>query len=255
MTKIGRVGWITYGLAAAGALLAIGWLVASLLPAARDMMLDTALGFFMAVIVAALLWWAGAQLVPDRRFWRLLAAGWTVGLVGNVAWGVYELVSGQKLPYISLVDALYVARYGFVIAAFVLLLAPWTRRRLARLAIVVLLLVAVTVLVLFWPALPTSGSSLGFFLAGTIFPLLDAVLLPLVAWAWRVGPSRLRTPVGLLLLCSLVYAAANWLTFRVRVAVPDDSSFAAGVLWALSDILAGLAALWALARSPDSIKG
>jgi len=250
----------TLALAGAYLVLAAGWLLSYLLPVAWEV--AQAVAFFLGLVVAALLWWTARQQRTERLsrpvrpgLWGLLAAGWTVGLAITIAWGVYELLAGHALPGGSWFGELYVVRYGLVMAAFGRCLSPWTGRRWAGLAYIGLLALVVTWCGLLWPFLAVTRTPLSDLLAYGLYPFLDVVVIGLAVWAWRAegaaGPlagicvSR-RGAIGLLLLSMTAYGAANWINLLVRGASYDALSDLPAFFWALSDMLAGLAALRAI---------
>jgi len=237
---------MTLILAGAYLLLAAGWLLSCLLPVASEA--AQAVAFFLGLVVAALLWWTARQQPTERLYWGLLAAGWTVGLAISIAWGLYELVTGHALPGGSWFGELYVVRYGLVMAAFGRCLSPWTGRRWAGLAGLALLALAVTWCGLLWPTWAAGQAPLSDLLAYGLYPFLDLVVVGLAAWAWRAerAAAGRRRMIGLLLLAMIAYGAANWINLIVRGASCDALSDLPAFFWALSDILAGLAALRAL---------
>ena len=237
-------------LAGAYLLLAAGWLLSYLAPVAWEVTQVAA--FFLGLAVAALLWWTARQRRDERLFWGLLAAGWTVGLTISIAWGVYELATGRALEGGSWFGELYVVRYGLVMAAFGRCLSPWTGRRWAGLAGICLLALAVTWCGLLWPTWAASHAPLADLLAYGLYPLLDVVVVGLAVWAWRAEGAAApqagicagrRTAISLLLVAMIAYGAANWINLMVRGASYDALSDLPSFFWALSDMLAGLAAL------------
>ena len=244
---------MTLVLAGAYLLLAAGWLLSYLVPAAWEV--AQAVAFCLSLVVTALLWWTARQQRLARlstqipfRGWDLLAAGWTVGLAVSVAWGLYEVIAGHALPGGSWFGELYLVRYGLVMAAFGRCLSPWTRRRWAGLAGIGLLALVVTWCGLLWPTLAATGARLSDLLAYGLYPYLDVVVVGLAVWAWLVtGTSgREQGVIGLLLLAMIAYGAANWINLVVRGAQYAAWSDLPACFWALSDMLAGLTALKAL---------
>ena len=73
-----------------------------------------AISFLVNLAAIGSLWWAARRSTTARPFWRALAAGWTLALLGNVAWIVYDLTTGKRLPPLSWIDIFYVARYVLV---------------------------------------------------------------------------------------------------------------------------------------------
>jgi hypothetical protein len=218
------------------------WLLTYLMPAARTIMLDAILAYILGLIVTALLWWTAYKAIHPRRFWGWLAAGWTIGLLGDTVWGVYELLTGNPLPHISLVDAIYLARYALVFVAFWRYLRVPTSRQWICL-LVVLLLAAAAVgggVLLSVPAARRTAP----LLAGAIYPILDVGLMYIGLEARKQQPAgRLRNALGLLTLALLAYGAADWFSFYGQ-AIPFDPVIGlAALFWPLSDILAGIGVL------------
>ncbi len=223
--------------------LTAGWLLSYLAPVAWEV--AQAAAFFLGLAVAALLWWTARRQRDLRGLWGLLAAGWTVGLTISIAWGVYELVTGRPLPGGSWFGELYVVRYGLVMAAFGRCVSPWTGRRWAGLAGIGLLALAVTWCGLLWPTWATTQAPLSELLAYGLYPFLDVVVVGLAVWAWRAEGTagRRRDAIGLLVLAMIAYGAANWINLVVRGASYEAPADLPAFFWALSDMLAGLAAL------------
>lgn len=225
-----------------GAGLTALWLLSYLIPATRAVMLDMILAFVIGLVVTGLLWWAAWTLTYPGRFWGWLAAAWTVALLGSVAWGVYELVTGESLPYISLVDTLYLARYALVLVAFWRFLCVPTGEQWVRL-LTALVVGAAVVLAGFFLSVPLSRQT-AFWLSGAIYPILDVGLMFVAVEAWRCEPEgRLRNSLGFLTLALMAYGAANWLNFYGRAIPFEAISGLAPLFWVLSDILTGLGVL------------
>jgi len=237
---------MTIVLAGAYVLLVAGWLLTYLLPVPWEA--AQAVSFFLGLVVAALLWWAARQQRAERLYWGLLAAGWTVGLVIGIAWGVYELATGHELVGGSWFGELYIVRYALVMAAFGRCLSPWTGRRWAGLAGIALLALAVTWCGLLWPTWAVTKAPLSDLLTYALYPFLDVMVVALAVWAARVeGVAGSRQhAIGLLLLAMIAYGTADWINLLVRGASYDALSALPAFFWALSDMLAGLAALRAL---------
>ena len=247
---------MTIVLTGAYVLLVAGWLLTYLLPVPWEA--AQAVSFFLGLVVAALLWWAARQYRSERLYWGLLAAGWTVGLVIGIAWGVYELATGHELVGGSWFGELYIVRYGLVMAAFGRCLSPWTGRRWAGLAGIGLLALAVTWCGLLWPTWAATHAPLSDLLAYGLYPFLDVVVVGLIVWAWCIlrrgsrserAAAYPRRMLGLLLLSMIAYGAANWINLIVRGASYDALSDLPAFFWAVSDMLAGLAALRAIRSS------
>ncbi len=247
----GKTRWGVLTLSGAGILFALGWLIAYLVPTAREMMLDALLGSLLILTVIGLLGLAGRRSTDTRAFWWLLMAGWGVGLLGNLAWGVYEIVTGRDLPYFSGVDLLYLARYVLVFLAFwryPLGARPW---RWAGAVALALAAAAVVWFALFRPALGperiTSAHLLDFATAAS-YPILDTVVLYAAVWAWAHAAGSERNAVLLLVLAMVAYGVANWINFRSVLSLAPPSALP-DLFWPLSDILAGAGAGYVLWQS------
>ncbi|MGC9398506.1 MAG: hypothetical protein ACP5HM_05155 [Anaerolineae bacterium] len=229
-------------------LLTVAWFVGALVPAAQGWMVDVAAGFLLTLVTLAALWWTAAGKGRMWRFWRLIALAWTLNLLGTVAWGVYEMVTGVSLGIFSWIDGFYLLRYGVILAAFAGALRPWKARDWALLAAVTLLLGAGVWFGLYRPLRPTFDQPLRYFLGGVLYPILDAALLFAALWTWRAleRPTGRRS-VALFALGLLSYGIANVLNFQARATDLDAASLLAGIGWLLADAFSGGAAL--LARS------
>lgn len=225
-----------------GAVIIALWLLAYLIPPCRSIMLDMALSFILGLIATGLLWWAAYLSSPPRHFWGVLAAAWTVNLLGAIAWGLYEQISGNPLPFVSLVDLLYLARHALVFAAF------WKGFQLPRgrqwlWLLGSLLLAAAVVLGAYFISVPSSRQGARW-LAGAIYPILDIGILYVALEAWKGEPQgSLRNTLAILALAFFAYCAANWVNFFGQVIPVDAVAGLAPLFWPLSDILAGIAVL------------
>jgi len=208
--------------------------------------------YLFGLALTGLLWWAARRAATTRPFWTLLAAGWTVGTLGSLAWGAYEVSTGQDLPVISLVDGVYVLRYVLVWLAFWRYPLPWPRRRAWELAgaMLAVALLGGLVVVSFVPAEPRQRL-IAFTSWG--YPVLDAGVL-FTVWLRRRGlPSvPFRRIVSFLALAMLAYGLANCANFG-----KFGFSWAAGAplssaLWFLSDVLTAVAVVDFLRRGAQT---
>jgi len=236
-------------LSGAGGLLLVVWLVAALTPALRGM-LDFGASFLLNFVVTAALWWAVRQSASEAKsFWRWLALGWGLNVVGNLAWAAYDFVVGESLAILSWIDGFYIARYILVFVAF----WRYPRRALrAQWTSYVILLASATSLVwlaLFRPVMATLPQPLLYFFGGALYPIMDVALVyaALLTWAY-VADARMRTAARWLTLAMGAYGVANWINFGARSASLDAASFAAGLFWLLADVGTGTAALYAVRR-------
>jgi hypothetical protein len=234
-----------------GAFLTAFWLLAYVAPVGRALMLDTVLSLLLGLMIIGLLWWATRCSIRPRRFWAALTAAWIIGLLGNIAWGLYEQITRVPLPTISLVDAMYLARYALILAAYWYFLCPPSRRQWMRLLLVLLVAVALTGAEFFLTSSPLGRTFL--FWAWAVYPILDAGLIYVGLSAWRrEPPGHLRNALGLLGLALVAYGLANWLNFYGHMISYDTVLSLANLFWPLSDVLASLGVLHVLWMTPPT---
>ena len=236
-------------------LLAVAGIATSLFPATREMMVDMALSMLLTIGIAVLQWRAGSQSTDAKAFWRLLAGAWTTGLMGNIAWGMYEMLTGESLPILSWVDAIYVTRDILVLMALWRYPGRPLRRREFDVITIPAATAAIAWLLVFRPTLTAAAITpqrIRDFIGVAIYPILDAGLIyaALLAWA-GAAKGRLRHAVALIFASAICYGIANCFQFGVRV-VPDYTSSLPDPFWLLSDLLAGSAAAYILWREPSS---
>ena len=218
------------------------WLLSYLIPATRTLMLDTILAFLIGILVTGLLWRAAYTFTHPRCLWVWLAAAWTVALLGSIAWGVYELVTGESLPYLSVVDVLYLARYVLILVAFWRCLCVPAGEQWIRLLMALVVGTAVAIGG-FFVSVPIPRQT-GYWLAGAVYPILDVGLLYVAIEARRCEPEgRLQNTLGFLALALLAYGAANWLNFFGQAIPFQPAAGLSTLFWPLSDILVGLGVL------------
>jgi hypothetical protein len=247
-----RKSWVSYTLIGVAALLTLAWTLTVLLPGAGEMMLDMVVTMLLTIAVAALLWHAGSRSVDAKTFWRLLAVGWAVNLPGNIAWGVYEMITGESLPILSFVDAIYATRYVLVLLALHRYPGQASGRRWPSLLAVLAAATAVTWVLLYRPTLMAAEITLSRvrdFIGVAMYPMMDIVLIYAAVLTWvRASKSHLRNGLGILTLALAFYNIANWFQFGNR-AVTGFTSAMPDIFWPLSDVLAGFAATYALWRA------
>ena len=191
---------VFYIFAGVGALIVAAWLLTYPLPVRREMMLDSTLSFLLTIVLTGLLWWTSRQSTNARTFWTLLASGWTLNLVGNAAWGASRMVTGKSVPLFGWIDAIYIARYILVFAAFWRCLDR-LGRRWVDLVVVIAIAIVVAWLGVFWPKMTSPDVELSHildFLSGAIYPIVDAALIYLAILAWARAAERPKRPLGLL---------------------------------------------------------
>jgi hypothetical protein len=72
----------------------------------------------LPMLTTAALWCAAWKRANTRRFLVPLAAGWTIGVIGNLTWGIYNMVSDNALPALSFSDTLFALRDALHLVAF-----------------------------------------------------------------------------------------------------------------------------------------
>lgn len=238
-----------------GLLLALGWIVVILLPSARDMMLDFAFSFLLNLLVTILLWWVARRTTGRvRTFWRWIALGWTLNVVGNLAWSVYDLVSEMPLPIFSWIDILYLARYVAMGTALTHLPRTWKARRWLDWGAVAVAAAAFIWLALFRPTLASAATPWTHFLGGAFYPILDAALVYAAVLSWSNAHAKaVRRILGGVAFSMLTYGVANWINFTARSVSLEATALFAGFFWLLADLFIGFTALSALTCAPQRV--
>ncbi|MBN2004782.1 MAG: hypothetical protein JXA21_15600 [Anaerolineae bacterium] len=226
------------------------WLAAVLFPALMGEQAHFVTGFFLSVLLLSILRWATRYTTStEQELWAWLTIAWALGLLGNVAWGIVQMLTGVEPGLFSWLTWLYVARYIAFFLGLWQFSRPW---RWTRWAAVVVIATAATVLLwwaLFRPALPMENAT-AIFVSGALYPVMDFILLFGVFCLWpKMTNVRGRRIAAILVMVVLCYGAANWINFGVRVTNWDATSFWANFLWGASDILTGIAALSAIWRA------
>lgn len=229
-----------------GTLIAMAWLVAYVTPAFRRRMMDRALYFLLDLLLIVSLWWVARQSTGTGNFWTLMAAGWTSNLVGNTIWGVYNMRANKKLPTLSPVDVLYVARYILVLVAFWLYPTTMPTWQWASMIGFTLVIAAATWPRLFRPISKSTKDPLHYLLGRAIYPILDITIVCAAILSWtRAATNDWRAITGLFIIGLAAYGVANWLNFRDRAASLAVLKNRAAFFWPLAAIFAGLATLCA----------
>lgn len=218
----------------------------------------SAILFLFPLVVAGMMGWLAWRRKATRLFWGLLAAGWAINVAGNVAWGVHDMVTGSRLPPLSWIDLIYLARYVCIALAFWLYPAVWPRRRLLE-AVGVLILTALALWVtVYRTELAASKRAWDEFIGVAIYPVFDAGIVYLSLSRWRENEEAVwKLTVLLLLAGASAYGVANMINFFVRMAAVDAVSGWADLFWFLSDALAVAAMgwFWRRGRNLDPCKG
>ncbi|MCP4538814.1 MAG: hypothetical protein GY832_16900 [Chloroflexi bacterium] len=235
--------------ASIGALIALTWLLTYPLPIRQEMMLDVILSFLLTIMLTVLLWWTSRCSISNRAFWALLATGWALNLVSNVAWGASEMATGESVALFGWIDVIYVTRYIVVFVAFWRCTGRPGRQQWASLVTVAAAVTAATWLLVFRPTLASPDVELShilYFLSGAIYPIMDAVLIYAAILVWTRTAEQSKKPFALLTLAMISYGIANCINWSTRMASLEAESGLAAFLWLLTDVLTGSAALYVL---------
>jgi len=194
------------------------------------------ISFFLSLIVLIGLWRTTAKSPVTRRLWGLLALAWTLNLIADFAWGILVLVAPDI--WLDWIDYLYVGRYLLVFAAFWLYPQPWGRQQ--WIGIFASMFVG---WLLLWLLLARSAENpdSSYVLAGMVFPVMDVGILFGAIYRWRTAEPGMKKPLFWLSTAMLVYGAANWFNYSVRVTDPEADSLPALILWLLSTVFTGVA--------------
>jgi len=202
--------------------------------------------FFLSLFVLIGLSRTTAKSPATRRLWGLLAFAWTLNLIADFAWGILVLVAPDI--WFGWIDYLYVGRYLLVFGAFWLYPQPWGWRQ--WIGIFVSMLVG-WLLVWLWLAPSAENPDSSYVLAGMVFPVMDVGILFGAVYRWRMAQPGMEKPLLWLSTAMLVYGAANWFNFNVRVTDPEADSLPALILWLLSAIFTGVA-VWQFWKGSQS---
>jgi hypothetical protein len=206
-----------------------------------------AISFLLNLIVVALLWWTAVRSKTNRVFWGLWAGGWSLNLVGNVAWISYELIGQRSLPPLSWIDTLYGGRY------LLIALAWWSFPEMRKSGRWWLEMAGVMVLAgtaawfsLYAPLLAATGRAWSYFLGVAIYPILDAGLIYAAGRGYQASRARLKPVIALLGLALVSYGMANLINFSARMNSIETLSDWATIFWMAADLLTGGAAVYFL---------
>jgi len=213
-----------------------------------------AISFLLTLILVIGLWWCVRRSddLGTRRFWVLLALAWTANLLGDLAWGVYDIVVGG---YPDWVDLFYMGRYLLVLAAFSLYPRVWSRGRWLAWVVVMLVATLASWLGLVRPVLGETSQALSVVWGRAIYPILDTGLLYAAAacW-WQLRGRPIQASLRWLTLAMLSYGTANWINFRVPLVEWELGSLLANVFWFGCTLLAGVA-VWRFLRDTFEFSG
>ncbi len=226
----------------------LAWCITIALPVLRAWMLDLLISSLFALLTTVILGWTAHGAEAEAGvFWRRLMWGWILNVAGNLAWGIHDVVTGERLGILSWIDGFYIARYILVFWA----LWRFPRRPLAIREVwaYLALLAAATAsiwLTLFRPTMADLPRPLLYFFGGALYPIMDVVLLyAALLLRARIADRRMRVAVGWLIGAMVAYGMANWINFGVRSVALDAFSMIAGAFWLFTDVGTGIAALYA----------
>ena len=217
----------------------------------------SALGYPINLTVIILLWFAARRAGDYRRFVTVLALAWTLGLGGNIAWVIHDLVFQTPLPALSWVDAFYLSRYVALFLAFwrfAPALPPATRGRRLAITFLVTLLTAVLITLELYQGRATVPAELAWplILGYAIYPVLDIAVL-YAAWHMDAAETGWRMASSLLLLGAACYTAANWINLAIHLFLADAVPSLPTFFWLASDLLAGMVAIGILRKRESNL--
>jgi diguanylate cyclase (GGDEF)-like protein/PAS domain S-box-containing protein len=190
----------------------------------------------LAVLAVAAAWFGVSRNRPDPALpWRLLAAGLTLLVAGDIAWDVSVYVFGHSQDSVPLSDVIYLSAYPFFAAGLVALARE---RAPTRDALVDGLVVALVIAAPLWQLVvrPTIDSTHGTAwdqVVTVAYPMLDCVLL--VAVAYTVFTlTRWNTSMVLLLAGLVITTVADIVYARLSSLGILDSSLWLDPLWPAS---------------------
>jgi hypothetical protein len=209
-----------------------------------------AFGYVTLLVVLTTFWVKSARQPELRRFWTFLALGWTMNLLGNIAWIVHDFVTGTELASFSLVDLFYVARYVWVGLALWLVPASLPRRAWLWIGLAMLAANAIVWPVYYGPLMARLDEPWTSFLGYAMYPVLDAGIVTLAWLRYRAARHTMWDRAALLLFCAMMsYGIANTLNLHGWVFAPVAGGLLPDLFWLLTDIFMLIMALGALKRN------
>lgn len=197
-----------------------------------------AIGSLFSLVVLGFLWRRAFRPSEIRTFWVLLAAAWTFGMLGTIAWIVHDLTTETELDAFSIIDLFYVLRYVLLGCVLWLYPAPLPRRDGFWVGGAVLAGSVIAHVIYFDPATALLGGTWIDFLGQVMYLILD---VGIIALAWL----RVRAPrptswdrYVLLLFCAMLsYGAANTINLTEYIFSLSGGTLQ-NVLWMLTDVFA-----------------
>jgi len=216
--------------------------------------------WYVAVEVAAI----AAILTGVRRYrpelsrgWLLIAAGFSVFLVGDALWTIYEIEGRDPFP--SPADAFYLAGYPLLAAGLVVAIARRAQQGRDRRALIDAALVTVTVALVSWvyiiqPALGDDDLSAFETVVTIAYPIGDLLLLAVagrfvMGTRWNVPSLRLLVAgLALMLGGDLAYSLDLLGRFASNLQVADTLLMGSVVLIGLAGLHPSLTELTTMTR-------
>lgn len=205
-----------------------------------------AVGYILLLIVLVVFWALVVRRREPRNFWRVLALALTMNLLGNIAWAIYDFVTGSALDTFSPVDLFFVLRYALVAAALWFSPTRLSRKTETWIGAAAVIAAVLVWVVYFRPAMTMNGGDWVSFLGLALYPMLDASLIVL-AWR-RMSASResFWHRNALLLFCAVTsYGIANTLNLTEYVFPPLSHGMLPNIFWILADVFLLIMALGA----------
>jgi hypothetical protein len=197
------------------------------------------IGFLFSLVVLALLWRKAFRRSEFPLFWRLLAAAWTLGMLGTIAWIIHDLVTGTELDTFSAVDVFYVSRYVLLGCVLWLYPAPLPRRDGLWIGGAVLAGSAIACVVYFDAAMALMVGGWADFLGLVMYLILDAGIVMLAWLRVRATRGSAWSRYALLLFGSMIsYGIANTINLTEYVFSLTSGGILQNLLWILADVFA-----------------
>lgn len=195
-------------------------------------------GYLFSLVVLALLWRKASRPSDARYFWTLLAAAWTLNLLGNIAWILHDVLTGNPLDTFSFVDLFYVLRYGVIGCALWLYPTSLARRDGLWVAGIMLAAILVAGGGYFDPAIAFRGEEGSGFLGLAMYMILDVGIVTLAWLRVRAVQQSAWSRQALLLFSVMVsYGIANTINLAEYVLLRTSGGVPQNLFWILSDVL------------------
>lgn len=194
------------------------------------------IGYIFSLVVLVLLWRNAFRQSEARHVWQLLAAAWTLGMLGSIAWIVHDLVTGTELDTLSVIDLFYISRYVLLGCTLWLYPAPLPRRAAFWMGGTMLATGLVVWAVYFNPAMALRGGDWTGFLGLALYPVLDAGILALAWLRVRATQGSAWGRTAFLLFCTMAsYGVANTINLTEYV-FSRTGGVLQNVFWILTDV-------------------